>query len=123
MQTLFDRLQVAGTNIYDSSRELTSINNDAFQRLAEQNVKTLETYVATATKQFGLLQDANDYQSVVAQQAELGTAYGSALLDSVQQTASIYSDTREQLTDWIGRRVNEVSPIAQPQKKDNKKAA
>lgn len=123
MQTIIDRLQDAGSRIYDSSKELTSINTETFQRLAEQNLKTFESYVDNATKQFGLLQDAKDYQTVVARQAELSAAYGSALVDSFQQTASIYSDIREQLTEWAERGLSNVSNIVEPKKKETKKAA
>ncbi|MGQ0657348.1 MAG: phasin family protein [Chromatiales bacterium] len=104
--TLFEQWESIGKTAYQAAKELETIGTRVFEKLAQEQVQVLNTYVDTGMKQFSLVSQNKDYKDLWAAQARLVSECNEKLMSSAKKAADILNDARGDLTSWFERGVS-----------------
>ena len=97
---------------HDSLRELGEINARLVQRLSEQQLEVLRTTMEASARETQLLSQPASYQSLPSQQAALVREYNEKFLEIARRTADILRETRDELTAWVQRGLDQATSTA-----------
>ena len=94
---------------HDSLRRLGEINARLVQRLSEQQLEVLRTTMEASARETQLLSQPASYQSLPSQQAALVREYNEKFLEIARRTADILRETRDELTAWVQRGLDQAA--------------
>ena len=96
----------------NSLKELGEISTKTFEKLAEQQLGWVSTYVDTGIKQATLMAESKDYKDLMAGQTKLMTEYNEKMLDAVRKTTEIVTDSKDEMAAWFEQtRENGTAPV------------
>ena len=124
MQTeLFDQWTKFSKTSFGTLKELGEINAKAIEKLTEQQLALVTTWVEGSVKQLTLLGEAKGYNDVFAGQSELAAEYSNKLLGVARKTADALTESKDEFTTWVEKGVESatVNPFTKPS--TSKKAA
>lgn len=117
MQTeLFNQWTKFSKTSYSGLKELGEINAKAIEKLTEQQLALVTTWVEGSVKQLTLLGEAKGYKDVFAGQSELATGYSNKLLGIARETADALTESKDEFTTWVEKGVESatINPFTQP---------
>ena len=94
---------------HDSLRELGEINARLVQRLSEQQLAVLRTTMEASARETQLLSQPASYQNLPSRQAALVREYNEKFLEIARRTADILRETRDELTAWVQRGLDQAA--------------
>ena len=86
---------------YASLKELGEISTKAFEKVGEQQLGLVSTYVDTGIKQASLLTESKGYKDLLAGQTKLMTEYNEKMLDAARKTTEIMTDSKDEMVAWF----------------------
>ncbi|MDQ3563254.1 MAG: phasin family protein [Pseudomonadota bacterium] len=90
-----------GSTCFVSLKELGEISTKTFEKVAEQQLGLVNTYVDTGIKQVTLLTESKDYKDILAGQTKLMTEYNEKMLDALRNTTEIMTDSKDEMAAWF----------------------
>jgi phasin family protein len=112
---------------FASAKELGEINAKAIKKLSEQQLEFVSSCLDTNIKQINLLTEAKGYKEMLSGQTKLINDYNEKLLESVRRTASLISETKDEVAAWLDKSIEgftaSVKKYALPKRVATDKAA
>lgn len=121
---IFEKVTEMGKSSYNAMQELASINSKVLKELTE-----LQMGLATFSFESGVeltktLTGTTNYKDAISAEADFASEYGSKVMEFSRKTAEVLTDSRDEVTSWVEKTVDEVSSEITPAvKKAVKKAA
>ncbi|MGH8487916.1 MAG: phasin family protein [Gammaproteobacteria bacterium] len=104
-----------GNMSYASLKELGEISTKALEKMGEQQLGLVSTYFDTGIKQVTLLTESKGYKDLMAGQTKLMTEYNEQMLDAMQKTAEIVTDSKDEMAAWFEKtQENGTAPVKKP---------
>lgn len=103
-----------GNMSYASLKELGEISTKAFEKMGEQQLGLVSTYVDTGIKHVTLMTESRGYQDLMAGQTKLMTEYNEKVLDAVSKTTEIMTDSKDEMAAWFEKTLengNGTAPV------------
>lgn len=101
-----------GNSAYASFKELGEIGTKTTEKLTEQQLGFLSTFMDTGVKQLSLCSESKGYKDLLSGFTKLGTEYNERLLDSLRKTAEILTESKDEFTAWTEKAIETgLAPI------------
>jgi hypothetical protein len=101
-----------GNNTYASFKELGEIGTKATEKLTEQQLGFLSTFMDTGVKHLSLYSESKGYKDLLSGFTKLSTEYNDRLLDSLRKTAEILTESKDEFTAWTEKAIETgIAPI------------
>lgn len=85
---------------YASFKELGEIGTKATEKLAEQQLGFLSTFMDTGVKHLTLYSEAKGYKDLLSGFTKLSTEYNDKLLDTLRKTTEVLMESKDELASW-----------------------
>ncbi len=86
---------------FASLKELGEISTKTFEKMGEQQLGLVSTYVDTGIKQVTLMTESKGYKDLMAGQTKLMTEYNEKVLDAMHKTTEIMTDSKDEMAAWF----------------------
>jgi len=103
----------ANQNMMEAMKQLGEINTTVMTKLTERQMSVINAYMESVSQQLETMKDAKDVQTVISSQAKLATEFSEKMLDNARQTMDVLSQTRNDLTGWVEKGVENVNSAVQ----------
>lgn len=90
-----------GSTYFTSLKELGEISTKTFEKLGEQQLGLVSTYVDTGIKAVSLMTESKGYKDFLAGQTKLMTDYNEKVLDAVRKSTEIMTDSKDEMAAWF----------------------
>ncbi|MFH0343631.1 MAG: phasin family protein [Chromatiales bacterium] len=101
-----------GSTCFASLKELGEIGTKTFEKIGEQQLGLVSTYVDTGIKHATLMTESKGYKDLLAGQTKLMTEYNEKMLDAMRKTTEIMTDSKDELAAWFEKtQENGTAPV------------
>lgn len=101
-----------GSACFASLKELGEISTKTFEKLGEQQLGLVSTYVDTGIKAVTLMTESKGYKDLLAGQTKLMTEYNEKVLDGVRKSTEIMTDSKDEMAAWFEKtQENGTAPV------------
>lgn len=113
---LFDQWTKFSKTSFGALKELGEINAKVIEKLTEQQLALVTTWVEGSVKQLTRLGEAKGYKDVFAGQSELAAEYSNKLLGIARTSADALTESKDEITTWVEKGVESatVNPFTKP---------
>ncbi len=97
---------------YASFKELGEIGTKATEKLAEQQLGFLSTFMDTGVKHLTLYSESKGYKDLLSGFTKLSTEYNDKLLDTLRKTTEVLMESKDEFTSWAEQAIDAgLAPI------------
>jgi len=97
---------------YASFKELGEISTKATEKLTEQQLGFLSTFMDTGVKHLTLYSESKGYKDLLSGFTKLSTEYNDKLLDNLRKTTEVLMESKDDLTSWAEKAIDTgLAPI------------
>lgn len=97
---------------YASFKELSEIGTKATEKLAEQQLGFLSTFMDTGVKHLTLYSESKGYKDLLSGFTKLSTEYNDKLLDTLRKTTEVLTESKDETTAWAEKAIDaSVAPL------------
>jgi hypothetical protein len=97
---------------YASFKELGEISTKATEKLTDQQLGFLSTFMDTGVKHLTLYSEAKGYKDLLSGFTKLSTEYNDKLLETVRKTTEVLMESKDELTSWAEKAIDTgLAPI------------
>jgi hypothetical protein len=97
---------------YASFKELGEISTKATEKLTEQQLGFLSTFMDTGVKHLTLYSESKGYKDLLSGFTKLSTEYNDKLLDNLRKTTEVLMESKDELTSWAEKAIDTgLAPI------------
>ena len=101
-----------GSTCFASLKELGEISTKTFEKIGEQQLGLVNTYVDTGIKAVTLMTESKGYKDLLAGQTKLMTEYNEKMLDALRKTTEIMTDSKDEMAAWFEKtQENGTAPV------------
>ncbi len=101
-----------GNISYASLKELGEIGTKTFEKINDQQLGWLSSYVDTGIKQVTLMTESKGYKDLMAGQTKLMTEYNEKMLDAMRKTTEIMTDSKDEMAAWFEKTLEDgTAPV------------
>jgi hypothetical protein len=97
---------------YASFKELGEISTKATEKLTEQQLGFLSTFMDTGVKHLTLYSESKGYKDLLSGFTKLSTEYNDKLLDTLRKTTEVLTESKDEFTAWAEKAIDAgLAPI------------
>jgi len=97
---------------YASFKELGEISTKATEKLTDQQLGFLSTFMDTGVKHLTLYSEAKGYKDLLSGFTKLSTEYNDKLLETLRKTTEVLMESKDELTSWAEKAIDTgLAPI------------
>jgi len=97
---------------YASFKELGEISTKATEKLTDQQLGFLSTFMDTGVKHLTLYSEAKGYKDLLSGFTKLSTEYNDKLLETLRKTTEVLMESKDDLTSWAEKAIDTgLAPI------------
>jgi len=97
---------------YASFKELGEISTKATEKLTDQQLGFLSTFMDTGVKHLTLYSEAKGYKDLLSGFTKLSTEYNDKLLETLRETTEVLMESKDELTSWAEKAIDTgLAPI------------
>jgi len=97
---------------YASFKELGEISTKATEKLTDQQLGFLSTFMDTGVKHLTLYSEAKGYKDLFSGFTKLSTEYNDKLLETLRKTTEVLMESKDELTSWAEKAIDTgLAPI------------
>ncbi|ABK43679.1 phasin family protein [Magnetococcus marinus MC-1] len=98
----------ATQSFMENMSSFQKINENAFQKLAQQQISLANLYINNSVSQVKLLGEVKDAREVINRQAELAKAFGDEMVKHANATVSLMNETRGEVVSLVEKNLEAV---------------
>jgi hypothetical protein len=96
-----------------SLKEFGEINSKAVEKFAEHQLGFIGTCFDLGVKQINLFNDSKGYKELLSGQAKLVAEYNEKVMETIRNSTGIVADSKDELTAWVEKGMENTVPQLQ----------